>query len=206
MIRVLITLPDTFEQETDILESQTDKFDKIHLRKNNWSEEKTKRFLEGLSEHLIRRIVLCDHYHLVQQYNLGGIHMKESKRTLGFGPLRHGTVSSSFHDLETLVREGPALDYALFGPVFASFSKPGYVPGYDTGDLKKALHGTTARVVGIGGIEENKTADIRSLGFAGMAFYTSFWKDHGKASTHSIVHCWHRPVRRGGTTGGYKNP
>ena len=181
MIRILITLPNTFGREVAILESYAEKFQKIHLRKEDWTEEQTIRFLDTLSHKLIRRIVLCDHYHLALDYNVGGIHMKESKRTMNIGASGKGTVSTSFHDLHTLKKEAPAFDYALFGPVYPSFSKSGYVPAYTKDDFRKALSQTKARVVGIGGITDNKTGELQSLGFSGLAFYTSFWKDHVKA-------------------------
>jgi thiamine-phosphate pyrophosphorylase len=181
MIRVLITLPEAFDEELHILEKQAENFDKIHLRKNNWSESETISFLNQCSVLLLNRLVLCDHYELTLSYPTGGIHLKEKKRPMNTDIYRKGTISSSFHQLETLCEEGPAFDYALFGPAYLSFSKENYTPSHSSDEIREALEQIETRVVGIGGVSEEKQSEMQELGYSGLAFYTSFWKNYGKA-------------------------
>ena len=152
MIRVLITLPHAYDDEVSILEEQAENFDKIHLRKRDWTESETSAFLDQCSIPLLNRLVLCDHYHLTFQFDLGGIHLKEMKRHMNNRIFSSGTVSASFHELATLQREGSQFDYALFGPVYPSFSKKDYKPSYTSDEMHDALIQSDVRAIGIGGV------------------------------------------------------
>lgn len=177
-MRVLITLPDSLSGELGILSRHAQEFDKIHLRKPGWTENQTREYLEDAGE-LCERLVLCDHFTLGSEFNVGGIHLKESMRdNVHLSSLETvGTRSTSVHRLSSLP-EMQDYDYVLFGPVFPSFSKVNYKPGYSREQMSDALQSPRPKTLAIGGIDNQTCETTLQLGFDGYAVLTSFWKPH----------------------------
>ena len=77
-------------------------------------------------------------------------------------------VGRSVHRVEDIQRESDAVDYFIFGTVFASRSKPGREPA-DVMRLEEAARVTTRPVLAIGGIAVDNAASVARHGAAGVA-------------------------------------
>jgi thiamine-phosphate pyrophosphorylase len=155
-----------------------------HVRKPSWTAAELENWLLGLPESWRPRLVLHEHHALVERLGLGGRHDKDGGP--GANPVP-GAVSRSCHDLPSLRRQLGMPGSILFGPVFASLTKPGYgpAPGFPWYELwamlrqrKRALGrgpGTRARVLAIGGITAGRLARCRGLGFDGAAVLGAVW-------------------------------
>ena len=79
------------------------------------------------------------------------------------------TISSSFHDLETLDNDNFEFDYYLLSPVFSSISKQDYEgQGFDVNHMDKL-------VVGMGGVTSENIAEFKALGFKGVGVLGGIW-------------------------------
>lgn len=79
-------------------------------------------------------------------------------------------LGRSVHSAEEAARatEAGGLDYLIFGPVFATTSKPGAVPAGASG-LAAVVASTTLPVIAVGGITEETAAAVAPTGAAGIA-------------------------------------
>ena len=120
-----------------------------------------------------------DHHKVLNEFNLKGIHFKEQHRIDHidnpgkyfkglnmFGKM----ISSSFHDLQALEDCYFEFDYHFLSPVFDSISKEGYKGrGFDVTDSNKTI-------IALGGIRPENVAQVKQLGYKGIAVLGSIWK------------------------------
>lgn len=72
----VITLPDFFEGETEIVnELFRAGLERMHLRKPEAGRESLEEWIGRIKEEYRPRIILHDHFDLVLQYGLGGVHL-----------------------------------------------------------------------------------------------------------------------------------
>jgi len=72
-----------------------------------------------------------------------------------------------------LAANGDALDYLIFGTVFASGSKPDRT-GAGLGELSAVVSATRLPVLAIGGMTTGRIADVMRAGAAGVAGISMF--------------------------------
>ena len=77
-------------------------------------------------------------------------------------------VGRSVHSVADVPRESDAVDYLLFGTVFASRSKPGQEPA-GLPLLANVVRATTRPVLAIGGVTLDTAASVAGTGAAGVA-------------------------------------
>lgn len=170
----------------------------LHVRKPMIREHELKVWLSQFETEHLRKMVLHQHHHLADDFPLRGVHLKESFR----GQLkdlscyikrcrRNGlTVSTSFHDLETVTKGTSLFDYVFLGPVFSSISKISYEgQGFNVGGLPH-------NIIALGGIKANNISRAKELGYAGVAVLGAVWlaKDSSVAFTeiyNEYQHVYH---------------
>ena len=150
----------------------------LHLRKPSFNEEAYRSLLEQIETHFHQRIMLHEHHHLCEEFNLKGIHIQEQprldlgddlKKYINRFKSANFLVSSSFHEPEVLASCQVAFDYHLLSPVFSSISKKGYEGrGFDVRHINK-------KIVGMGGINSRTIADTLKLGYTGIGVLGGVW-------------------------------
>lgn len=168
----------------------------LHVRKPGMSREKLTNWLSQFKECHLNRMVLHQHHDLTEVFALRGIHLKESfrrkqqdcsdlikrKQSKGF------TISSSFHDLATLEKEGPLFNYSFLSPVFSSISKSAY--------KGQSLHVSALpqQVIALGGIKADRIQQAKKMGYAGVAVLGAIWLAEDKRKAFEEIHKAYRNV------------
>lgn len=160
--------------------------DTFHLRKPDADERQVLEFLKMIKPAFMKRIVLHQHYPLINRYNLKGIHLKESQyRRMPARELEEMVSalkkkglrwSCAAHDPEMIptIIDNPA--YVFLSPVFPSISKPGYMSGRDL----TRLPGGDCPVIALGGIDKATISALSDKGFAGVALLGAIWETFKK--------------------------
>ncbi len=145
----------------------------FHLRKKELSEIETRKFIESIPAEYFGRIVLHSQYQLAKEYGLKGIHISPSFN----GDASFKSLSISFHSLEEINRFKLQFDYAFLSPVFESISKQGYGGNLNLCEIKQFLNSKKARIIALGGIDEDKIETVKELGFSGIALLGAIWQN-----------------------------
>ena len=175
---IVISFEEFFEQEAKIVCSL---FEAgllcYHLRKPQSEKEEIRRFLERIPQKFHNRIVLHEHFSLLDEFDLKGIHLNRRHPV----PYEKAgiSVSKSCHSLEEVKTEIDAFDYVFLSPVFDSISKTGYKKAFSETELMKAKqeHIINEKVIALGGITPDNITQVRSYGFGGVAVLGGIWSD-----------------------------
>ena len=162
----------------------------FHLRKPGMEIEDYRKYIEAIDPKYHDRIVLHTHHVLLKEFELKGIHFREEDRMkyiddpsnyfMGL-PMYGKTISSSFHNLETLEQCSFEFDYHFLSPVFGSISKNGYLgKGFD-------VHNSNKTVVGLGGANLENFKEFEKLGYAGVAFLGGVWQRENPLETFEVL-------------------
>src|ERR1019366_6317677 len=144
--------------------------ERYHVRKPSWTGRELEAWLLGLPASWRPLLVLHQHGELVAELGLGGWHDRDQG-----GGCPPGALSRSCHDILSLRRHmAGGYRQILFGPVFASLTKPGHAPGADfPWQELRALLGAQrpgpCRVLAVDGITAERLGRCRDLGFDGAA-------------------------------------
>ena len=147
--------------------------ERLHLRKPEASAVETAEWLTAIPLAFHNRIVLHDHFELINRFNLGGIHLNRRNPAPVGQPK---SVSRSCHSLAE-IKEHPGADYYFLSPVFDSISKPGYQQGFELDGVAEAFarKAVTANVYALGGVTPERLRLIKHTGFAGAAILGALW-------------------------------
>lgn len=183
---IIISKEDFFEGEANWINAllATDCGIMLHLRKPNSSEEEMEHLIRGIDRTFYSRLVLHDHLHLAQKYNLGGVHLNSRNEKLYNNADVNDyywttcRISRSCHSLEEVVMYKQRCCYVTLSPIFNSISKHGYCAAFTREELKRAndLKIIDEKVVALGGIGPENIDRIKELGFGGAAVLGTIWK------------------------------
>lgn len=141
----------------------------LHLRLVGANRETYIRAIQHIKPKYRPRLVLCDHFDLVELAGLGGVHLSVNKRDLWQAHIGKGRVSVSAHSIEDLQALPFRPTYALLSPVFESLSKQGYNANYSLRDQAEVLRTLPYPVLGLGGITPDNIDSLKTWGFSGGA-------------------------------------
>lgn len=167
-----ITSPDAIPNESQKISYllQHGDADIVHIRKPQWTIELTAQLINAIPEVLHPKLKLHDHFDLLEQYNLAGVHLNRRNPT---PHPKAKSVSRSCHCIEQL-EESAHYDYITLSPIFDSISKAGYRSAFDLEKLKSHLIGR--KVVALGGVTPSKFPILKQTGFFGAAMLGYFWE------------------------------
>lgn len=152
-------------------------FWRIHLRKPDATADELRHWLDALPAVWHPHIVLHDHYELMYEYAVGGIHLNR-RHPEPPCRLRAGvTLSCSCHSLSEVREKTPRMDYVFLSPVYDSISKQGYRSAFTRQQLEEARNqGVLGKAVfALGGVTPARLGEIEQLGFGGAAMLGAAW-------------------------------
>lgn len=177
---VIITSPDEVRDEGVAIDRLLDSglVERLHLRKPDLTEGETRRLIESIRPCHYPRISLHDHYPLIREYGLGGIHLNGRNPGIQTDETKC-IVSRSCHSvaeaIQTLSVEGA--HYCFLSPVFDSVSKQGY-HGRITREDCQCLSDAgllDERVFALSGIIPENLCDVKKIGFKAAAILGACW-------------------------------
>lgn len=180
---IIITLPDFFEGEADIINKLfANGIQHLHLRKPEATKEQLASWIEKIETDFRSRIVLHDHHDLAFEYGLGGIHLNSRNPKLlreGWG----GSISRSCHSIAEVEACQGDYDYVFLSPIFDSISKQGYRAAFSKEELADAkARGILSRnVYALGGVTFDNLKEVEQLGFYGAALLGGFWETYSNS-------------------------
>ncbi|MEO6904607.1 MAG: thiamine phosphate synthase [Bacteroidia bacterium] len=158
----------------------------FHLRKHNTSTRKTKELIKAIPEKYHNRIVIHTHHSLALRFNLKGIHLTQLHKKRKFKTWLiikliklndpNATISTSFANIGKLFELSPAYkyDYVFLSPIFDSLTSK-FQSGFTEKSLAVALAKTNLNVIARGGIDVGIIKKSNTIGFKGLAFYSTIW-------------------------------
>lgn len=158
-----------------------------HLRKPGWSRERLAAWLRALPPGYHPRIVLHTHHDLAAEFDLGGLHERDSGGAEQVASSRMASAPSdtsaarirsrAVHSLAVLRSALDSRERLLFSPLFPSISKPGHTPACSHEELADVLAlPRRAEVIALGGIDAARLPACRALGFDGVAVLGAIWQ------------------------------
>lgn len=152
---------------------------KLHIRKPESEESDMKNLLSGIRKEFLPGIVLHDHFKLIKQFNIGGVHI--NRRNPSVPSFRKPfTVSRSCHTIDEVAKYRDKFDYLFLSPVFDSISKKGYLQGFTEKEIREAKIKKVIdrKIIALGGITPEKIPLVGSMGFGGVAILGGIWQGY----------------------------
>jgi thiamine-phosphate pyrophosphorylase len=185
----VLTMPGSLAGEADLLEGLLEAgLQKLHLRKPGVEADYLERLLEQLSPRWGHQLVLHGHRELAERYGISQIHgpvryRGMAERSGGGGkeiaPGEGIAVSTSVHFWEEAKELPGGLAYAFLSPVFDSISKPGYKA--HSGLLQRPAGSYPCPMIGMGGVGEDRIAELVRHGWDGAAILGWIWEEPREA-------------------------
>ncbi len=139
----------------------------IHVRKPSFTNYEMNSYLKSIPQKYYSRITLGSNFALINDFPLGGIHLKQNIEVEHANNLR---ISRSCHTIEEVVSKSKTCDYVFLSPIFNSISKCGYNSNFSEHSLTEyAKKGLLKKVVALGGVEANNIELLNKYEFYGAA-------------------------------------
>lgn len=165
MLKIAITPPEISADEAKrIAVILNHGWDYVHLRHPEASIRDVKNVIEDIPPRLHSRLRLHGHFELLNEFNLGGIHL--NSRCPEPPRLYHGSVSRTCHSVEEADRHVGDVDFVTLSPIFDSVSKHGYKAAFTADEL---LAIPRDKVVALGGIVPERFDELSKYPFGGFA-------------------------------------
>ena len=174
---IIITSPEFLSGEAAFISKLfLQGLDLLHLRKPEASLEAYKRLLLQIPRHWYSRIVLHEHFALVEEFGLHGIHL--NRRCSQVPDSFRGSISCSCHTIEEVITQKESKDYVFLSPIFDSISKVGYHAAFSPTLLKQVAieNVIDEKVIALGGITANNIPLVKEWHFGGVALLGDIWK------------------------------
>ena len=177
---IVLTSDQAVEQEISLIHQLfKGRLEILHIRKPNYSKGDVRQFIQQIDSEYHSKLVIHKHHELCTEFTLKGIHLKEQHRIdLGENIIDYldtfsskgYSISTSFHDLETLNGYTTVFDYCFLSPVFSSISKHGYE------GRKFDVSHSSKKVIALGGIQIDTVEATFNLGYQGVGVLGAIWQ------------------------------
>lgn len=175
---IIITPPHTQPNEERIVNRLFESgLHLLHLRKPDADQDTLEHYIQAIRPCFRERVVLHDHFKLVEEYGLRGIHLKYNEARMFTERERFEHVSVSCHSFEEIDALPFEPNYVFLSPIFDSISKQEYPSAFNPEFLKENLQKRQVPVIALGGITGEKVTECRRLGFRGVALLGHAWEE-----------------------------
>lgn len=197
---IVITNPVPVANEIDTIHSLFENgLELLHIRKPDYSEEEMNAFLSKIKSKFRQQLVLHSHHPLASVFGIHRIHFTEKARNEAAESLKKWKekqciLSTSIHQILDFEELSGVFDYAFFGPVFESISKPDYLSNLDfRQELIQRKNNKTA-LIALGGITSEKIKAVLDYGFDDVALLGNIWNSNNPIENfklcQQIVHSY----------------
>lgn len=151
--------------------------ERLHLRKPDCAVEEYRQLLEAIPSCYHDRIVIHEHFDLLKEYNLAGVHL--NRRNPEKPSWWKGHVSRSCHTFEEVNECKHLYDYVSLSPIFDSISKQGYTSAFIQEEIRcaQAKGIIDSKVLALGGITYENMQDAMRMGFGGVMILGDAWHE-----------------------------
>ncbi len=140
-------------------------FYRVHLRHPAATRTEIRDIIEKIPQEQHGDIVLHGHFDLINDFNLGGLHLN---RRCPVPPANYnGHLSRSCHSIDDIMTSA-GMQYVTLSPVFDSISKDGYKGAFTPEDLRR-LDSVSIPVFALGGISHENIENLYGFNFSGAA-------------------------------------
>lgn len=176
--KIAITLPDKYQDEARKIMFLLDHgFDRVHIRKPEWSEREVKELLDSIDNIYYSRLSLHQTPGLI---GIGeglfptGFHIN---RRFSVAPPESVIVSKSCHSLSEIEESAKdtSISYMMLSPIYDSISKKGYFSRFSPKDLE----GLPKHTIALGGVTPERFEELQNMGFSGAAMLGYVWDLNG---------------------------
>lgn len=192
---IVITNPIAIANEISTIHSLFENgLELLHIRKPDFSELEMKTFVSSIVTEYRKQLVLHSQHQLANEFGINRIHLTEKMRTetseeslkkwkeSGF------TLSTSIHKMEDFEKLPAAFDYAFFGPIFESISKPNYISNLDfKKEIRQRKNNKTA-LIALGGITSERIKTALGYGFDDVALLGTIWNSNNPIENFKLCH------------------
>jgi len=182
---IVLTNPLPVINEIDTIHSLFENgLELLHIRKPDFSETEMTAFLSEIKSDFRQQLVLHSHHQLALAFGIHRIHFTEKRRIeMAEESLKNWKesgfkLSTSIHNMIDFEQLSNVFDYAFFGPVFESISKPNYASDID---FEKELHhrkNNKTAIIALGGITADKIKTALEYGFDDVALLGTLWNSN----------------------------
>lgn len=192
---IVITSPIKIAKEINTMHALFENgLELLHIRKPDFSETEMKTFVSKIKSDYRHQLVLHSHHQLALELGINRIHFTEKNRVATSQESIENwkksgyTLSTSIHQMSDFEALSSVFDYAFFGPVFESISKPNYVSNLDfKKELKQRKNNNTA-LIALGGITSENIKTALAFGFDDVALLGSIWNNNHSIENFRLCH------------------
>lgn len=193
---IVISYPEMFAHEITLVNQLFEAgLQYFHLRKPDADRTQQEQFIQAIHSAYRDRIVVHQHFDLVEKYGLKGIHITKNTNNYTKEKPVHMHKSISTHSVNELFALDASYDYAFLSPVFDSISKAGYKSNFDTEMLKHLFQTYSLPVmpVALGGITPDNIAVAKDIGFKGIAVLGYLWNSYFESgNAEALIEVFHK--------------
>jgi thiamine-phosphate pyrophosphorylase len=190
---IVISNPTPIENEINLIHQLfKEGLQLFHVRKPNFSTEEMKAFLSEIKSDCRRNLVLHSHHQLAGVFGMHRIHFTEKTRTetseecLKKWKEEGYTLSTSIHRMVDFEKLSNVFDYAFFGPVFESISKPNYISDIDFEKELKQRNNNKTALIAVGGITSKRIKTALEFGFDDVALLGTIWNSNNPIENYKL--------------------
>ncbi|WP_035669692.1 thiamine phosphate synthase [Flavobacterium sp. 83] len=164
----------------------------FHVRKPDFSTAEMKAFLSEIKSDHRRNLVLHSHHQLAEAIGINRIHFTEKMRTetseerLKKWKEKKFTLSTSLHKMVDFEKLSDVFDYAFFGPVFESISKPNYISNLDFKKELEQRKNNITTLIALGGITSERIKTALGYGFDDVALLGIIWNSNNPIENYKL--------------------
>jgi thiamine-phosphate pyrophosphorylase len=180
MTPIVITPPDIIQNEVHLWKALfLAGLERLHVRKPEATLAELKDMLTCLPTKYHSRLVLHQHFQLIDEFNLGGLHFKSTMQAAKMDlDCKNLNLSKSCHTPLEVLNNFKRHNYVFLSPIFDSISKKGYPSAFYTDEIKSFFQDNpqVKNCIALGGISAKNAQECLDLGFAGCALLGAIWE------------------------------
>ena len=175
---IVITNPSATTNEIGIIDSLFEEgLSLLHIRKPDFSEVETAKFIHQIKHQYRKNLVLHNHHEIAADFGINRIHFSETerKKTMNFIGLSDFIWSTSTHSIQDFNALENIFEYAFMSPVFPSISKENYSSETNLFEEIKQRENFNTKIVALGGIYSGNIEQPLQNGFDDVALLGTIW-------------------------------